>query len=252
MKMEDGLNRPRSVKAQPALEFLSVYSWTLLAVILFVVVASVLASANSRTVYQAAHCYITPGFPCYGMYVMSNTVAPVSLVLFTNELGVTLSFPTNALAVNPTYANATYYGQCLPANALPGAVVACNATLRGFSTSLGTQLTPVFVISYKICGSTCSGSLPIYNTSGNADLAVSPWVAHFRNFIELANPATHGTVSPGNGTYNYGTQVSITASPIGTNAFVGWTCSGVGCYNGTATSNTVTLSNFIVETANFK
>lgn len=240
------------MKGQPAIEFLSVYSWSIIGIILFVAVASVLASSQSKQVYPPSYCYIMPGLPCYGAYIMSNSIGTASLIIFTNELGVTLSLPANAIAMNPTYANTIYYGQCIPANAVQGAVISCNVTLTSFGTSLGSELNPNFLLSYKICGSSCSGTLAIYNTSGSAEVTVSPYVPHFRNFVELATPYAFGTVSPGNGTYNYGSQISISENAIGGHTFVGWTCVGVGCYNGSATTNTVTLSNFIVETANFK
>jgi|GEM_PF-6148895 hypothetical protein len=240
------------MKGQPAIEFLSVYSWTLIAIILFTVVASVLASAQSKQVYPPSYCYITIGLPCYGMYVMSNSLGTFSLIIFTNELGVTLNFPNNAIKINPTYLNSSYYGQCVPTNAVVGAVVSCSAAFPGFSTSLGTEMNPNFLLSYKICGSSCSGTLAVYNTSGAAEVAVSPYAAHFRNFVELASPPSFGTVSPGNGTYNYGSQVSISENTLNGHTFIGWTCAGTGCYNGSLTTNTVTLSNFIVETANFR
>ncbi len=63
-----------------------------------------------------------------------------------------------------------------------------------------------------------------------------------------ANPAEGGTVS-GGGTYNYGTSVTITASPATGYQFINWTESGVAVstnpsYTFTATANRTLLANF--------
>lgn len=163
------------VKGQPAIEFLSVYSWTLIAIILFIVVISVLSTAQTKAVYPPPHCYITASLPCYGTYIMTNSIGTIAVLIFNNDLGVTMSFPNNAFAVSPGYTNVLYYGQCVPTNAIRDAVIDCNATLSGFSTYLGTEITPTFVVSYRICGATCANTLPIYNTSGTATLTVSPY-----------------------------------------------------------------------------
>ena len=163
------------MKGQPAVEFLSIYSWTLIGVILFVVVISVLATAQTKSVYPPPHCYITSSLPCYGTYIMTNSIGTIAVLIFNNDLGTQIGFPNNAFAISPSYTGTTYYGQCAPANAITGAVVVCNATLAGFSTYLGTQLGPNFVLSYRICGAACSNTLPVYNTSGTAVLAVSPY-----------------------------------------------------------------------------
>jgi hypothetical protein len=240
------------MKGQPALEFLSIYAWILITILLLVVVVAVLASSQSRQSYPPSHCYITISFPCYGIYVMTNSIGSVSLILFNNVLGTTVSFPNNAFAFNLAYTGTTYYGQCVPVNAVSGATVACNATLPNYHPSLGIQLDPSFVISYKICGTSCSGTLSVYNSSGSGTLTVSPYVAHFRNFVELASPPGLGTVMPGNGTYQYGSSVPISANAIPGHTFIGWSCTGVGCYNGTLSSASVTVSNYVVEVAHFK
>ncbi len=240
------------IKAQPAVEFLTVYSWTILAVILFAVFALALASAQSKQIYPPSHCYITTTLPCYSMFVMSNSIGSVALVIFTNNLGVQIGFPSNAFSISPTYANTIYYGQCLPSNALQGDVVSCYAELGSYMPALGAEINPNFEVSYRICASSCPSSLPVYNTSGTSQLTVSPYVQNFRNFVELASPSSFGNVLPGNETLNFGSTITISASALPGHTFVGWSCTGVGCYSGTSPTNTITLSNYIVETANFK
>ena len=197
----------RRIKGQPAIEFLSVYAWALLSVILLVVVVTVLASSQSKNIYPPSHCYITPAFPCYNMYIMSNSVGTVALIIFNNNFGRPIDFPSNAFSISPTYANTIYTGQCIPANVAVGGVAYCNATLSGYSTSVGTVLSPNFVVSYRICEKACSNTLPIYNTSGSAEVTVSPYNALVTNFLQ------DGTVA-GGGTYNYGTLMPISDRTI--------------------------------------
>jgi hypothetical protein len=65
------------------------------------------------------------------------------------------------------------------------------------------------------------------------------------------SPSGGGTVSPGSGWYNAGSGVTISESPATNYVFDDWTCSGSGCYSGTATSATITMNNPITETANY-
>ena len=76
-----------------------------------------------------------------------------------------------------------------------------------------------------------------YSTQYYLTMAVSP-------------PGT-GSISPGSGWYNAGSGVTISESPAPNYAFNYWTCSGTGCYSGTATSATITMSAPITETANY-
>lgn len=239
-------------KAQPALEFLTIYAWTLIAVLLFIVFALAISTSPSSQIVPPSHCYITPSFPCYAMFMMSNSIGTTSQVIFTNNLGREIAFSGNSLTVYPTSANQVYYGQCLPANALPNQVISCSAAFPDLFASIGQSFTPDFSISYSICSKSCTFPLPLYNTSGSAQLSVSKYVPDFRNFVELASPSSFGSVSPGNNTYNFGSKITISETPVQGHTFLGWTCEGQGCYSGSSASNTITVNNFIVETANFK
>ncbi|MEM4066266.1 MAG: hypothetical protein QXV17_05330, partial [Candidatus Micrarchaeaceae archaeon] len=67
----------------------------------------------------------------------------------------------------------------------------------------------------------------------------------------VANPSSEGSVSPGSGWYNSGTQVSISASPNTGYHFVSWSGSGSGSYSGSNNPVTITMNSPISETANF-
>ncbi|MEM4098737.1 MAG: hypothetical protein QXW57_03175 [Candidatus Micrarchaeaceae archaeon] len=61
-----------------------------------------------------------------------------------------------------------------------------------------------------------------------------------------------GSVSPGSGWYNSGTQVSISASPNTGYHFVSWTGSGSGSYSGSNNPVTITMNSPISEIASFE
>jgi hypothetical protein len=110
--------------------------------------------------------------------MLTNSIGSTFMVVFQNNLGVPLSFlPTNALQVFPSYyQNSSYFGNCIPLNAISGATVICNAT-SSTKTSAGSQLNPRFILNYKICGTTCSQKIysTIYNSSGSAVVVVAPY-----------------------------------------------------------------------------
>lgn len=66
-----------------------------------------------------------------------------------------------------------------------------------------------------------------------------------------SSPQYAGLVTPSNSTYQYGTQVTIWASPIRGWTLVNWTCTGKGCYNGTDTNANIYMLSNITETAHF-
>jgi hypothetical protein len=58
---------------------------------------------------------------------------------------------------------------------------------------------------------------------------------NYYTLTEGVSPSGAGTVSPGSGTYAYGTNVPISETPASGYVFTGWTCSGTGCYSGSNT-----------------
>jgi hypothetical protein len=62
---------------------------------------------------------------------------------------------------------------------------------------------------------------------------------------------TGGSVTPSSGWRNSEANVTITANPNGGYALASWTCTGTGCYAGTANPSWVIMNAIITETANF-
>lgn len=168
------------MKAQSAIELLSTYSWTLVAIMAFIGVITLISLYQHPSTYTGQYCYIAPEMPCYGLYIMSNSITSNAILIFSNNLGVPISFPAGtSFTVQPGYSSVTYHGTCLPSDAVSGNTIECTALMGTFTPSVGSELTPKFYISYKICSRSCTNvqSLPLYNTSGSATLFVS----HMRN-----------------------------------------------------------------------
>lgn len=163
-------------KGQSAIEYLATYSWAIALLTAFLAILALVSLSQRPSTYTPSYCYISPELLCYQAYIAANSMGTVASVLFTNNLGVEISFPVNAFSVAPTYANVAYTGNCLPANALQGNTVTCTANLNGYTPTLGSQLNPSFTVSYMICGNRCVSlnGLFVYNTTGHATLSVSP------------------------------------------------------------------------------
>ena len=86
-------------------------------------------------------------------------------------------------------------------------------------------------------------------TCTNQTILTSYFVQYY--FNEIANASTSGTVFPGDEWENASTSILISETPNTGFFFKNWTCSGSGCYAGTATSTTVVLNDPITEQANF-
>ncbi len=172
------MKRQGVMKGQAAIELLSTYSWALLVIMAFVGVIAVASFYQRPSTYTSQYCYIEPELPCYGMYIESNSITSNAILIFSNNLGVALNFPAGtSFSVQPQYSNTVYHGSCYPYNAVSGNTVTCSALLGTFTQSVGSESTPKFYISYRICGKTCTSSeiasLPVYNTSGSSTLFIS-------------------------------------------------------------------------------
>ncbi len=166
------------MRGQSALEFLSVYAWTFIIIAIFVSVVSIVVVATSSTTYTPSYCYISPQFACDSFLIAKSGSSSNAIVVFTNNIGVSINFPSqNAFAVLPTISNTVYYGTCTPDVAGASTTVTCLAQMPGFKEPIGSQMFPRFIISYKICNNvSClnSQNLPVYNESGTADISFAP------------------------------------------------------------------------------
>ena len=163
-------------KQQSALEFISVYSWAILIVALFLGIIAVLALSKTPVSNLSSACNIQPSLPCLGSALSYNAINPLHLeIIFVNNLGVTMSFPANGFNVSTTNVGtpglAYNIGNCTPSIALQGTPVICQATLSGTLTpQTGSQATTLFTFSYQLCKnnnpSSCQGT--IYKSTGTS------------------------------------------------------------------------------------
>jgi len=113
-------------------------------------------------------------------------------------------------------------------------------------------------VQYVCTGWSGSGSVPSSGTGTSVTFTINApssitWKWKTQYYLTMqANPSYGGTVSPGSGWRDAGTQVQISATPASGYAFTSWTGSGSGSYSGTANPATITMNGPITETANFQ
>jgi|GEM_PF-3833504 len=110
---------------------------------------------------------------------------------------------------------------------------------------------------------TCTGTGCYSGTSSTATFTLSSSITEQANFVLastvgntcasniVANPYGGGTVSSAGGAA-CGSTLSIYAVPNPGYVFTSWTCTGKGCYSGTSSTATFTLSSYATEQANFQ
>ncbi len=162
----------KSSKGQSAIEFISVYSWSLIILVVTMTVIAAFVFTRGTTTYSPSYCYLGPSLPCQGLEISTNALGATATLIFINDLGTGLAFPSNSFSIISAVGIPAAKGLCYPANAVRGSIEICNATIPGFRPSVGAQLNPAFTITYQICQKACASQ--IYNTSGTATLFVAP------------------------------------------------------------------------------
>ena len=164
---------------------------------------------------------------------------------------------TSSTSTTSTTSSVLYYQLNEYANPSTDGTVAPGTGSYPAGSSVTLSATPN--TGYHFLDWTCYGTGCYSGTSSSAtlvmDTASIQETANFAinsyTFTESANPSAGGTVTPGSGTYTYGSSVTLGETPDTGYHFVDWTCSGTGCYSGTSTSPTIIIDGLITETANF-
>ncbi len=170
------------MKAQSAVEMLTVYSWAVLLITILVAVALILVGSPTGTPSVPASCSIQPLFPCQDtvLTTYSPTYGILYYISFINDLQNPMLFPTNSFNLTTTgiglIGQTSTFGNCYPTFALVGSTVICKVNLAGsYAPAVGTKVNAFFTITYKLCQSnsqsSCSASL--YKSSGYSSQAVS-------------------------------------------------------------------------------
>ena len=244
-------NIRKKEKFQASIEYLSTFSIALLIILIILAVVGLnLFGNNSAQNFATSSCYLSAELQCSQIAISNNGVATSAIIIFTNNLGRQINFEnSNSIMVTSSTTQKSYFGNCYPANAVPGATVVCNATLAGYSPSVGEQLSPTFQLKYSEC---INGQCSNYNTSGSGITYVSPKIILYR--VRLLTSPDGGTVSVNGVPYLSNSilyfvgdiSYSIAAQPSysGT-SFQGWITQG-----GVSASNTLRLSSSAIAASN--
>ena len=230
------------MKAQSAIEYLTIFAVAIL--ILAIVLAAVGVSIPNSSSSTPATCYLSPQLNCLQLIFADNGITSEGIVIFTNNVGQTLSFPTNGFVFEPSSIQKFYTGTCLPSKAVEGSEIVCTAGVSGYNPSTGTQLQSRFQILYDICqGSSCANANT--NITGTGVVYVTPASADIYQ-IQLLDTNNQGNITvdgvpyPSN-TFLYfigQTHYSIYADPLSGNTFTAWTTSGGAVVSGTGSRAT--------------
>lgn len=233
---------PKS-KSQPSIEYLSTFAVALLLLAIVLAVVGLTLFTGKTTSAEQSTCYISAQLYCFQLTVANNGLGQGSTayLVFTNNLGVPIQFASNAFVISASGSLQRYLGDCYPANALAGATVVCNATMKGYNPGIGSQIEPAFAIRYTQCSnSLCSN----YNTSGSGIIYVAPKPTLYQ--VTLVTLPGGGSISINGQQYPSGSVIDFldgakyslfSTGPSGSFPFEYWVTSG-----GASVSNTLTPS----------
>ena len=167
------MNKSPYSKGQSAIEFLSVYTWTFLLLMVILTFATIISTTSRQTSYTPSYCYLEPQMPCYQAILAYNSVSlkSTAYVLITDNLGTPIYFSGNSFSINPALSSTSYYGNCGSGEFGSSNSIICTADLGSYKPSAGAQLNPRFTISYRICNTALCANVmntPLYNTTGYA------------------------------------------------------------------------------------
>jgi|GEM_PF-1777120 hypothetical protein len=253
------------LKQQSALEFIMTYSWAFIIMSLFVVSVVVLSGSRPPSTYLGSSCNIQPLLPCVESLLSYNSIGKLQYyVVFTNQLGLVLHFPANALNVSSESLggfSGSSIGNCTPSFAGRGSTVLCTANIGNAKPSVGTQTMLTFEINYSLCNSNAKNSCQpgIYKTSGFSTQGVASSNTNLDNVTFITNPST-STIMLNGVTYFNGISAylpsgsySLFAAPSAGLYFSAWSISSpTSTLSSTTTTNTtLTLKSNAVVTAVF-
>jgi hypothetical protein len=186
---------PEGVKAQNAIEYMAVYSWAILALVLIIVMFYFYARIPGALVPSS--CTFTGGISCndfvVGATASDNTTTYIAFLLSNAE---PYAMEQPLLSVQFNQSNVT--APCAPSYAAPGATITCELTI-GTGMKMGDLLRAPIYVRATYCGlsmntSTCYDA-PEETYKGNLNAIDSQLVS---NSITL-QVYTQNDVVPANG-----------------------------------------------------
>ncbi|MFP3261650.1 MAG: DUF2341 domain-containing protein [Nitrososphaeria archaeon] len=187
-----------------------------------------------------------------GSYSGSNNTATITMNSPVNETAnfdIGITFSASGLNSNAQGTVLTVNGQSYTYSQLPVTIYASPGSSISFSwispVSGGTGTQFVWTSTSGLRTSQ-SGTITVSSPGS----VTASYKEQFYLTIN-ANPSSGGSVSPGSGWYNAGTQVQISATANSGYQFASWSGSGSGSYTGTNNPATITMNSPITETANY-
>jgi len=187
-----------------------------------------------------------------GSYSGSNNTATITMNSPVNETAnfdIGITFSASGLNSNAQGTVLTVNGQSYTYSQLPVTIYASPGSSISFSwispVSGGTGTQFVWTSTSGLRTSQ-SGTITVSSPGS----VTASYQEQFYLTIN-ANPSSGGSVSPGSGWYNAGTQVQISATANSGYQFASWSGSGSGSYTGTNNPATITMNSPITETANY-
>ncbi len=234
----------RKFGAQSIVEMLSMYSWAVLIISIFIAVAFILSGSPSGQPAVPAVCTIQPLFPCLDSTIgqASNNKIPFYMT-FINGLQNPMYFPsansfnltTTGIGVSGTKSTE---GVCTPQFVEPGAQIICNANvIGGFGPAAGTKVDVLFSFTYELCSKNAQSSCApaLYTTTGYATQTVSSTNIVFTSTSSSATTTSTSTTTSSTTTSTTTSSTTTTASQYYlTENSVPWCTGG---YGGKLTQN---------------
>ncbi|MCL5433896.1 MAG: hypothetical protein M1538_02885 [Candidatus Marsarchaeota archaeon] len=246
-------NKHGKKSAQSAVDYLMTYGWAILIIVAVILILFKLGVFSSGSLTGSA-CVGTPGFLCTIPTMNSSGYLSASIGSATESIDI-LAVGCSASDSAPPSTNFTYLSKSIKLPPQSSVIQLFHCPLPA-NSPLGTPFTGTLWIKYntQYVSSQVSevGSLVAkVDTVGSLSYTGSKILPTSFYLTMGIIPNNGGIVTPGSGSYNTATTVSISATPNSGYIFDGWLGSGSGNYNGTSNTATVTMNGNITETATF-
>ena len=217
---------------------------------------AIVGDGASHSVTATPSCSLTVTVPTDGANTRDRFIGPSTSWVF-----ITCATGTCSSQSNTYYYQ---YGQTL-SYSVSGGGTPTAPTFTSLSAGVSTPnvLTTSGTIYWYDGGASWSTTNPLGGSTGSEQWATSQatsgtitsaqtitWT-YFNQYMLTMTTGTGGSVTPASGWQNSGTNATLTATPSGGYTFASWSCTGTGCYSGTANPSWVIISAAMTETGNF-
>lgn len=181
----------------------------------------------------------------------NSTSAQTTLRTTSTTLPRKLNLPSELVTVDSSPSSTNL------AVTVDGAMI---STPRTFNWTVGS-IHLLSANSSITCSSGCQWAFRNWSDGGSQNHSIivpnatASYIAtfHLQYYLTtITSPSNGGSVTPASGWVNSGNAVTLQANSATGYQFSSWSCSGVGCYNGTAQSPTLSINGPVLEVAGFQ